>query len=269
MPIAGWAWHATRSTEGMHLDAFAVTIAGRRNNNEDAVCSRPELGLFVVADGLGGYEGGEIASTITVETIWDLVRRTAGDADVTWPYRLDRARSLDENEVIVATKLANDRIVARRSGPLDQMGSTVALVRFARGVGGDHNIVIAHCGDSRVYRLRDGALAQLTADHSLVNQMIAAGMQPDAAFPWRHVITRALGLASAEPDVQSSTAITGDIYLLCSDGLYEGLESDEIAALLDPITTGASVEQACKRLVDAAYEAGSRDNISAVVVRAC
>jgi PPM family protein phosphatase len=267
--MRGSAWHATRSTEGMQLDAFAVTIAGRRNNNEDAVCARPELGLFVVADGLGGYEGGEVASTIAVETIWDLVRRTAGDADVTWPYRLDRARSLDENEVIVATKLANDRILARRSGPLDQMGSTVALVRFARSAGNEHKVVIAHVGDSRVYRLRDGALAQLTADHSLVNQMIAAGMQPETAFPWRHVITRALGLASAEPDVQSATTLMGDIYLLCSDGLYEPFEPAEIAALLDPIASGGSVEHACARLVDAAYEAGSRDNISAIVVRAC
>jgi serine/threonine protein phosphatase PrpC len=220
----------------------------------------------VVADGLGGYDGGEVASTITVETIFDLVRRTASDGDVTWPYRLDRTRSLDENEVIVATKLANDRIVARRSGVLDQMGSTVALLRFARN---DNKLVIAHVGDSRVYRLRGEALAQLTADHSLVNQMIASGMQPEAAFPWRHVITRALGLASAEPEVQSSTALTGDIYLLCSDGLYEPLENHAIAALLDPITTGGSIEQACKRLVDTAYEAGSRDNISAVVVRAC
>jgi serine/threonine protein phosphatase PrpC len=248
----------------MQLDAFAVTIPGRRTNNEDAVCARPDLGLFVVADGLGGYDGGEIASSITVETITDLVRRTAGDADVTWPYKLDRTRSLDENEVIVATKLANDRIVARRCGVLDQMGSTVALIRFV-----DSTAVIAHCGDSRVYRLRDGALQQLTADHSLVNQMIAAGMAPEAAFPWRHVITRALGLASAEPDVTSAPVITGDIFLLCSDGLYEPLSPAAIAAVLDPITCGGSVEEACKQLVDAAYEGGSRDNISAVVVRAC
>jgi serine/threonine protein phosphatase PrpC len=250
----------------MQLDAFALTIPGRRNNNEDAVCARPELGLFVVADGLGGYDGGEVASTITVETIFDLVRRTASDADVTWPYSLDRSRSLDENEVIVATKLANDRIVARRSGVLDQMGSTVALVRFARN---DNKLVIAHVGDSRVYRLRDGALAQLTADHSLVNQMIASGMAPDATFPWRHVITRALGLASAEPDVQSETAISGDVYLLCSDGLYEPFEPAQMASYLDPITRGVSIEHCCRELVAAAFEAGSRDNISAVVVRAC
>ncbi len=249
----------------MKLDAFALSISGRRHSNEDAVCARPELGLFMVADGLGGYEGGEIASTIAVETIQDLVRRTASDADVTWPYSIDRTRSLDENEVIVATKVANDRIVARRSGVLDQMGSTVALLRFARA----GRVVIAHVGDSRVYRLRDGAIQQLTADHSLVNQMIAAGMTPDETFPWRHVITRALGLASAEPDVQSETAITGDLYLLCSDGLYEGLEPAEMATLLDPITHGVSIEHCCRELVTAAYEGGSRDNISAVVVRAC
>ena len=160
----------------MQLDAFALTIAGRRNNNEDAVCARPELGLFVVADGLGGYEGGEIASTVAVQTISDLVRRTAGDADVTWPYSLDQSRSLDENEVIVATRLAHDRIVARRTGVHDQMGSTVALLRFARSAN-DNRVVIGHCGDSRVYRLRDGAIEALTADHSLANQMKAAGIQ--------------------------------------------------------------------------------------------
>jgi serine/threonine protein phosphatase PrpC len=252
-------------TKGMQLDAFAVSVPGRRNNNEDAVCARPELGLFVVADGLGGYEGGEIASSITVETIHDLVRRTAGDGDVTWPYKLDRRHSLDENEMIIATKLANDRIVARRRGLHDQMGSTVALARFGCGTA-----VIAHVGDSRVYRLRDGALQQLTADHSLLNQMLAAGMAIDANFPFRHVITRALGLGlTAEPDVQRTKVYTGDVYLLCSDGLYEPFEPETIAMHLDPVVHGASVEATCKQIVDAAFEAGSRDNISAVIVRTC
>ncbi len=254
----------------MQLDAFALSIAGRRTNNEDAVCARPELGLFVVADGLGGYEGGEIASSVTVETISDLVRRTASDHDVTWPYAIDRGRSIDENLVIIATKLAHDRIVARRSGIHDSMGSTVALVQFPAGATSiDNRIVIGHCGDSRVYRLRDGALSQLTADHSLANQMIAAGMVLDANFPYRHIITRALGLGSADADVQRAVAVSGDVYLLCSDGLYEGLEPAEMAALLDPVTHGHSIADVCRRLVAAAFEAGSRDNISAVVVRAC
>jgi serine/threonine protein phosphatase PrpC len=241
----------------MLLDAFALTIAGRRANNEDAVCARPELGLFLVADGLGGYDGGEIASALAVDTIHDLVRRTAGDADVTWPYRFDPARTLAENELLVATRLAGDRILAGRTGVLEQMGSTVAALRFARG-----QVVVLHVGDSRVYRLRGGALAQLTIDHSLVSQMIAAGMQPDAAFPWRHVITRALGMPNAEPDVHSEAVLPGDVYLLCSDGLYEPLEPEDLATLL-----ALPPREACHELIDAAYRAGSRDNISAVVVR--
>ncbi|HEU0036695.1 MAG TPA: protein phosphatase 2C domain-containing protein [Kofleriaceae bacterium] len=241
----------------MQLDAFALSVPGRRSNNEDAVCARPELGLFVVADGLGGYDGGEVASALAIETISELVRRTACDADVTWPYKLDPARSLVENEVIVATRLADERIHARRHGALEQMGSTVAVLKIERG-----HAVIAHVGDSRVYRLRGGALAQLTIDHSLVSEMIAAGMQPDASFPWRHVITRALGMAKAEPDVQLAAIQPGDVFLLCSDGLYEGLADNAIAALLE-----LPAEEACHALVRAAYEGGSRDNISAVVVR--
>lgn len=243
----------------MQLDTFALTIPGRRGNNEDAICAAPELGLFVVADGMGGYEGGEVASALTVEAIHELVRRTAGDADVTWPYKIDPALTVGENELMVAARLAGDRIAARRTGELREMGSTVAAVLITR-----EHAVIAHVGDSRVYRLRGGALAQLTVDHSLVAQLIAAGTPPEEAerSPWRHVVTRALGTASADPEVQREPARRGDVYLLCSDGLSEVLAVAEIAALL-----ALPPEQACRGLVNAAYEAGSRDNISAIVVR--
>ena len=102
----------------MQLDAFALSIAGRRSNNEYAVCARPDLGLFVVADGMGGYEGGEIASALAVEAIHELVRRTASDADVTWPYKIDPALTPSENELMIATRLANARIAERRVGEL-------------------------------------------------------------------------------------------------------------------------------------------------------
>jgi serine/threonine protein phosphatase PrpC len=106
----------------MKFDSYALSIAGRRTNNEDAICAQPGLGLFVVADGMDGYEGGEIASALAVDAIHELVRRTAGDADVPWPYQIDPARSVSENELMVATRLAADRIAARRDGELRDMG---------------------------------------------------------------------------------------------------------------------------------------------------
>ncbi|HEY3806867.1 MAG TPA: protein phosphatase 2C domain-containing protein [Kofleriaceae bacterium] len=241
----------------MKLDAFALTITGRRTNNEDAVCARSDLGLYVVADGMGGYEGGEVASAIAVDSIAELVRRTAGDADVTWPYAIDPQRSPTENELLVATRLANDRIAARRVGELREMGSTVVALRVA----GDR-AVIAHVGDSRLYRLRDGTVAQLTIDHSLAAQLEANGMSVAEGFAWRHVVTRALGTHVGEPDIQCVALQAGDVFLLCTDGLSEVLAPDAIAPLLARVP-----EAACRALVDAAYAAGSRDNISAIVVR--
>jgi serine/threonine protein phosphatase PrpC len=243
----------------MALDAFALTIPGRRPSNEDAICARVDLGLFVVADGMGGYEGGEIASALTIEAIHELVRRTAGGGDVFWPYPIDPRLSVGENELVVATRLAADRIARRRVGELANMGSTVAALRVA-----GEAVVVAHVGDSRVYRLRDGALAQLTVDHSLLQALIASGRAPEdvAAFPFRNVITRALGTDHPEPDVQRLAARAGDAYLVCSDGLTEGLDDDAIAALL-----AGGAERACRALVEAAFAAGSRDNISAIVVR--
>ena len=243
----------------MQLDAYGLSITGRRSNNEDAIYASPDLGLFIVADGMGGYEGGEVASALAVDMIHQLVRKTAADADTTWPYRIDPARTLPENELIVATRLAGDRIAARREGELRDMGSTVAVLRITR-----EHAVIAHVGDSRIYRLRAGELAQLTIDHSLVAQLEASGMKPDAAFQWRHVVTRALGTPTGEPEVQRGPVQRGDVFLLCSDGLSEVLEPTQMALLL-----AAPAELACRALIDAAYAAGSRDNISAVVVRVC
>ncbi|MGN6108335.1 MAG: PP2C family protein-serine/threonine phosphatase [Kofleriaceae bacterium] len=243
----------------MQLDSFALSIPGRRSNNEDAVLASPELGLFVVADGMGGYEGGEVASALAIEAVRELVRRSAGSDNVAWPYAIDPRRTVAENELLVAARLAHERIAARRTGALGEMGSTLAAIRIVRG-----DAVIAHVGDSRVYRLRGGALAQLTIDHSLLAELTAAGMAPDdpASFRWRHVVTRALGTGVGEPDVQRDRARSGDVYLVCSDGLSEVLSPQSIAAMLE-----VPAEAACRALVGAAFAAGSRDNISAIVVR--
>lgn len=244
----------------MLLDTHALSITGRRSGNEDAVCARSDLGLFVVADGMGGYEGGEVASRLAVSTIEDVVAGAGGHVETSY-------------EVAAATQLANQRICARREGALAQMGSTVAVLRLD-----GKNAVIGHVGDSRVYRLRapvslgpgdpaagsPGVLEQMTVDHSLWAQLVAAGAEvPEREdFAYKHVVTRALGTPSGEPDLRVEPARTGDVFLLCSDGLSEVLAPARIAALL-----ALDAEAACHALVHEAFDAGSRDNISAVVVR--
>lgn len=254
IPRAPWA--------GMKLDASALTITGRRASNQDAICSRPELGLFVVADGMGGYEGGEIASRLAIEAIEELVGRTASGCDVFWPLPplgIDLALGPIENEVAVATELANQRIVAQRRGALAQMGSTIAVLRIDARAGA----IVGHVGDSRIYRLRSGSLARLTDDHSLLGELIASGHDPGPDFPWTNVVTRALGTRSSEADIARREVRPGDVFLVCSDGLSGALDDARIAQLLATVPATA----ACRALVDAAYAAGSKDNISVVVVR--
>jgi serine/threonine protein phosphatase PrpC len=238
----------------MKLSSYCHTISGRRPNNQDACVADADLGLYVVADGMGGYAGGEVASAIAISTITRFVARNLGDDDLTWPYGIDRSLSLDENMVAVGSRLANDEIVARRVGELAQMGSTLAAL-VARG----ESAVISHVGDSRVYLLRAGRLEQLTRDHSLAEQMREWGEEPAASFG--HIVTRALG-AGGCPEVRTEELVSGDRYLLCTDGLSGVVDGDELAALLgrgDPA-------RCCRDLVDEAWGRGSTDNITAVVV---
>ncbi len=245
----------------MKLSTTALTHIGRRQNNEDAWISDRTLGLFAVADGMGGYEGGEVASQLAVETLVDFIRRNDSDRDVTWPYALERELSLGENMAKIAARLAHREIAHRRQGRLAQMGSTLAmfLVREHR------RAIIAHIGDSRVYRLRNGALEQLTVDHSMYEELVRAGtpdLPPRSEFPYTNVITRALGISGCA-DVQTIQLCKGDVYLLCTDGLSEIVAPNYMAKVLRT----RSLERACRKLVDAAYQGGGRDNITAVLIR--
>lgn len=244
----------------MRIESAGLTHTGRRSQNEDAYCVRPELGLFVVADGLGGHEGGEVASRCVVDAFTEFGARLAHDAEATWPHRPDRRFSPEENLLAACTALAQRAVLSRRVGPLREMGSTVVAMALGR-----RGAAVAHVGDSRLYRLRGGQLEALTRDHSVTEEMRAAGMDPpprgQSAFG--HIITRALGTNRADPTVQALESRPGDVYLLCSDGLYEPLGPEGIAARL---SLGSSSE-ACEALISGAYEAGSRDNITAVVLR--
>lgn len=242
----------------MKLTSLACTHIGRRTNNEDNYCVVDSAGLFAVADGMGGYEGGEVASKLAIDALRDFVERNTADDDVTWPYALDHALSLEENMLLVGVRLAHEHITSRRNGRLAQMGATLAamIVRHRRAV-------IAHIGDSRVYRLRDGQLIQLTRDHSLYQELLDSGTEVPSRddFRYRNIVTRALGIEGM-PEVTTTELSAGDVYLLCSDGLSDPLSDDDIAAVLRGGGTSA-----CRDLVERAYAAGGSDNITAVVVQ--
>ncbi|HEX5746103.1 MAG TPA: protein phosphatase 2C domain-containing protein [Archangium sp.] len=243
----------------MRIDSAGWTHVGRRSHNEDAWMARADLGLFVVADGLGGYEGGEVASRCVVDTFSGFCERVAKDPEATWPHHPRRGHCREEDLLLNCSVLAQRAVLSRRVGQLREMGSTVvALALGARGA------AVAHVGDSRLYRLREGRLEVLTRDHSLLEEMREAGVETPGRgeSPYGHVITRALGTQNAEPTVRRLEVRAGDVYLLCSDGLYEPLGPERLAARLGQ-GSAAGVAEA---LVHEAYAAGGRDNITAIVV---
>ena len=244
------------------LTSAGRTEAGRRSHNEDAFCSEPELGLFAVADGVGGYEGGEVASRLTVEALVGFFRRFRADPEATWPWKLDPKRSFTENLLSVGTRLAHAAISARKEGRLAGMGSTVAglVIRGGRAA-------VGHLGDSRIYRLRDGALQAMTRDHSLWQEMADAGSadyKTRTDCPWGNVITKALGLkGDGTPELKEIEVLPGDTFLLCSDGVSEPVPEE----VLGEILAGHEPDEACRALLAEAIQRGSKDNVTAVVVR--
>src|SRR5688572_18518354 len=238
----------------------------RRTSNEDSFCSRPDLGLYIVADGMGGHVAGEVASRVAVEAIQAFIQETAGaDKNRTWPFPFDPTLSLEANRLKAAFRLANRRIASAiaDSQDLRGMATTASAVLM-----GKESASVGHVGDSRVYVLRQARLAQITHDHSWVEEQVRAGtLTPTAArqHPWRNVVTRALsGGEDPEVDVTEVKASGGERYLLCSDGLFAVVGDDRIASILADRT--APLEQVCERLVTAANRAGGPDNITALAL---
>ncbi len=246
----------------MHMDSAACTHVGRRSNNEDSHCALDPMGLYAVADGMGGYAGGEVASRLAIETLEHFVRRNTFDDNVTWPFALDPRLDLDANLLATGVKLADAHIAAARTGRLKSMGTTLATL-LTRG----DRAIIGHVGDSRVYRLRQGVVTPLTRDHSLYEELLALGSEVGdrADFPHANVITRALGLKPpVQVDLRVEALRPGDVFLLCTDGLYDSVSPEEMTAALRDLPPS----DAARHLVDLAYTHGSRDNITAVVVAA-
>jgi protein phosphatase len=233
--------------------------------NEDAFRVDLNLGLFIVADGMGGHNAGEVASGLAVEAIHAFMVRSRSGEDVTWPYGIDPQFSFDANRLRTALKLANRRVfrAAETRDEYTGMGTT-AVAAYVD----DETMVLAAVGDSRIYSCVDGKLEQLTTDDSWVQSI--ARDDPDAIadvskHPMRHVLTRVVG-ARDEIDVEIIERRTrvDETLLLCSDGLHGELSDDEIAIVLSS-DTGTS--QLAERLVAAVLARPARDNVTAVVIR--
>lgn len=253
MPPHSWA---VRSDPGL-----------RRTSNEDSYCTRPDIGLFVVADGMGGHVAGEVASRVAVEAIEAFIQETAGaDKNRTWPFPFEPALSLEANRLKAAFKLANRRIASAiaDSQDLRGMATTASAILF-----GEHGACVGHVGDSRVYVLDANGLRQLTHDHSWVEEQVRAGTLTASAarqHPWRNVVTRALsGGDDPEVDVTEVKPAPGERYLLCSDGLFAVVSDDRVADIL--AARDADLDAVCTRLVDAANSGGGPDNITTLILQ--
>jgi protein phosphatase len=239
----------------------------RRSSNEDSYRSRPDIGLFVVADGMGGHVAGEVASRVAVEAIEGFIEETAGaDKNRTWPFPFEPALSLEANRLKAAFRIANRRLAAAIADAQDLRGMATTASAILLG---ERGACVAHVGDSRVYVLRPDGLCQLTADHSWVEEQVRAGTLSATAarqHPWRNVVTRALsGGEDPEVDVTQIEPQTGDRYLLCSDGLFSVVTDERIAEILGG--ADLTLEQGCARLIAAANAAGGPDNITALILQ--
>jgi protein phosphatase len=247
------------------LVAGETNVGMKRSHNEDAFEVIEDEHLYLVADGMGGHASGEVASRMAIDTMRDFFASTSADPEATWPYKMDKSRGYEENRLITGIKLANLRIheTAAREPRLRGMGTTICGIFVI-----DEGVLVAHVGDSRVYRVRAGQLEQLTEDHSLLNDYIKLKRlteQEIAAFPHKNVIVRALGMKdTVKVDTRLDAPQPGDTYLLCSDGLCGPVSDPEI---LELATSTNDVKQAASRLIERANANGGPDNITVVLAK--
>ncbi len=245
--------------------AFGITDQGLvRKTNEDAFLCCEDLGLFAVADGMGGHSAGEVASRLALEAFESFMRRSGVGHDFSWPYGVDPNLSLGANRMRTAIHLANRRVFreAESRDNYTGMGTTLSAVLIDEGCA-----VVGHVGDSRVYLFRQNALRQLTHDDSWAAMVLANNPAVDPAelarHPMRHVLTNVLGAREQIQIQLDECALSdSDLLLACSDGLHGTLEESELATLL---ARDIDVPGLAEALVRTAVEKGARDNVTAVL----
>ena len=255
----------SRSSPSLALEIAARSDPGvLRSVNEDSIATVGELGLLVLSDGMGGYQAGDVASSITTQVVVEGLKQGLQD-----PRNQDNDVPAVVKDVVKranrAIFLEGQRRAERIHGSQQQaMGSTLALLLLRR-----NHVTMAHVGDSRIYRLRDGRLELLTHDHSLLQEQIDQGVLSTEAAALshnRHLVTRGLGLqAEVEVTLDESEAQPGDIYLVCSDGLNDMVDNEDIELVLNSLQ--ANLPLAASQLVMIANDHGGEDNISVILAR--
>jgi protein phosphatase len=257
---------SVRMSLSQALQSASLTDPGRvRDHNEDCIESRPDIGLFVLADGMGGYNAGEVASGMATSLISDGLQETWDPRSLASKGR-DDTKSLSEQLIKDQVARANSAIftTSQNNPECAGMGTTLVVALYF-----DNFMTVAHIGDSRLYRLRGESMEQVTRDHSLLQEQLDSGLiTPEEAklSQNKNLVTRALGIdPSVEPEVHVYETQPDDTYLLCSDGLSDMVEDEEIRLTL--ITLKSNPNLTVQQLVQAANDNGGRDNISAMLIR--
>jgi protein phosphatase len=249
------------------IDAVGQSDVGRRRKlNEDSFFVNNEERFYAVCDGMGGHNAGEIASRLAIETLSAFIQKSDRETEITWPYGLDVNLSFAGNRLSTAIRLANKRVfrAADSREEYTGMGTTVVAALIT-----ERTLTVGSAGDSRCYLVRNENLTQLTQDDSWVAVARSEGIlgADDAErHPFRNVITKAIGAKeSIDVEIVERPLEKGDLILLCSDGLHGMLTDDQIRRLLVPCPE--ILDEAVKRMIDAANEAGGRDNVTVVLMR--
>ncbi|MGB5688193.1 MAG: Stp1/IreP family PP2C-type Ser/Thr phosphatase [Woeseiaceae bacterium] len=243
-----------------------LTDTGRvRDHNEDAIGTNPDIGLMVLADGMGGYNAGEVASGIAVQIVTELASEAAVREELN---DIDPHSGLMRQSIILRDAVyRSNKIIfqtAQSQTHCEGMGTTIVACMFY-----DNKVSIAHVGDSRAYRLRGGQLDQMTLDHSLLQELVDRGFYSEEEAQRstnRNYVTRALGVEpTVEVEVHEYDVLPDDVYLLCSDGLPDMVEDDDIHLTIS--TFNASLDVVGQQLIDLANDHGGRDNVSVMLAQ--
>jgi len=253
------------SLKGKVLLHGKTDVGSFRDHNEDAIGCDEDIGLAVLADGMGGHRGGEMASAITVSTILEQVTENSrqirsGDTDNESGYSAESLIIFDA----VTQANSNVHTSSEANAQYRGMGTTVVVVMFY-----DDRLTVAHVGDSRLYRLRDGKLEQITRDHSLMQELIDRGFYtPEQARNSlnKNLVTRAIGIDEhVQIDIQEDIVMVDDLYLLCSDGVTDMIQDHVIAQTMQENLD--DLDKAASELIRLSNQAGGKDNISALLAK--